>query len=106
VEQAHDLANTESLRTLVIESLDMLYQAQLSDRRTTMTTLGKIENENRRLVVDSQDLLDSQIYRNFKEELGGFENWDSHARTLVSGLAEDLLVQQRYSRRGSKTRNN
>jgi hypothetical protein len=58
----------------------------------TTTIVGKIENENRRLIAESRELQDSQICRLLKES---DEDRCNEARTFVGDLAEDLLAQQR-----------
>jgi hypothetical protein len=70
----------------------MLYQAQLNHQRTTTTIVGKIENENRRLIAESRELQDSQMCRLLKESDKDRRN---QPRTLVANLIKDLLVQQR-----------
>jgi hypothetical protein len=46
VEQSKDLLDTESLRISVLESLNMLYQAQENHQRITTTIVGIMETEN------------------------------------------------------------
>lgn len=45
VEQSQGLINTESLRISVVESLDVLYQAEENHHRMTMTIVDKIETQ-------------------------------------------------------------
>jgi hypothetical protein len=86
--QSKDLVDSESLWKSVVRNLDILYQAQLNHQRTTTTTVGKIEIENRRLIAQSREFQDSQMCRQLKE---GFKDQGNHARTLVTDLVEDLL---------------
>lgn len=69
----------------------MLYQAQQNHQRITTTIVDKMEIENRRLMSESRELLDSQKCR----LLEGFKDTDNQARTLVANLVEDLQAQQR-----------
>lgn len=76
----------------MVDSLDMLYQAQLHHQRTTTTIVGKIEKENRRLRMESLEFQDSQIRRLLKESN---KNRYNQTRLLVTDVVEDLLAQQR-----------
>lgn len=76
----------------MVESLDILYQAQENHQRITMTIVGKIETENRRLISALRELLDSQKCGPLEE---GFKDTDNQAGTLVADLVEDLQAQQR-----------
>jgi hypothetical protein len=49
--------------------------------------IGKIDAENRQLISNSRELLDSQKCRPLED---GFEDGDSQAHTLVADLAEEL----------------
>ena len=89
--QVEDLVS-ESLCTSVIKNLDILYQAQENQQRKTTTIVGKIEIESLRLIADSRELQDSQIFRLLKE---GSEHTGNQARTVVADLVEELLAQQR-----------
>jgi hypothetical protein len=90
--QSKDLVDSESLWRSVVRNLDILHQDQEYHQRITTTIVGKIETENRRLISDSRELLDSQKCRLLED---GFEDWDNQARTLVADLVQDLQVQQR-----------
>ena len=83
------MVNDKTLRMPMAKSLDRLYQAQLNRQRTTTTIVGKIEIENRRLLAESREFQDSQIYRLLKES---FKDRGNEAHTLVTDLVEDLLA--------------
>jgi hypothetical protein len=92
VKQADDLANTESLRRSLVERLDSLYQAQLNHRKRNTTIVATIENENRRLLAESREFQDSQIYRLLKKT---HEDQGNQTRKFIADLVEDMLAQQR-----------
>jgi len=98
VEQSRDLVDTESMRISVLESLNILHQAQENHQRITTTIVGKIETKNHRLISESRELLDPQECR----LLEGFKDADSQARTLVADLVEDLQAQRYLFEKGFK----
>jgi hypothetical protein len=89
VKQAKDLVNSESLSIAIVDSLDMLYQAQLSHQRITTTIVGTIEKENRWLITESLEFQDSQVCRLLEES---DEDRCNQTRTLVADVVKDLLA--------------
>ena len=75
-----------------MHNLDILYQAQLSHQCTTTTIVGIIEKENRRVITESLEFQDSEMYRLLEES---DEDRCNQTRTLVADMVEDLLAQQR-----------
>ena len=92
VEPSKGLINIESLWTSVAKNLDILYQDQERHQRITTSITGQIEIQNRTLVSEFRELLDSQKCRLLEE---CFHDRDNEARTLVGSLVEDLQAQQR-----------
>ena len=73
----------------MVESLDVLYQAQENHQRITLTIDDKIESQNRKPISALRELLDSQKCR----LLEGFKDTDNRTRALIGDLVKDLQAQ-------------
>lgn len=89
IEQSQDLVDTGSLWVSVVESLDVLYQAQENHQRIITTIVDKIETQDRKLISALRELLHFQKCRVRK----GFKDTDNRTHALVIDLVKDLQAQ-------------
>jgi hypothetical protein len=93
------MVNDNTMRTsIIIKSLDMLYQGLQRSQRTSVAILRLIEAQLDTLVFESfikrqlKTLPVAQTRRLFDD---GFRNIENQVRTLVADLAEDIWTEQR-----------
>jgi hypothetical protein len=73
------------------ESLDILSLAQENQQGITTTIIGKIEAQNRKLIMELSELLDFQTRRLLEETLKDTEN---QVRTLVANIVNGVWAQR------------
>jgi hypothetical protein len=88
--QSKDLGS-ERLWVSIGESLDILSLAQENHQGITTTIIGKIEAQNRKLIMELSELLDFQTRRLLEETLKDTEN---QVRTLVANIVNGVWAQR------------